>query len=800
MNLSEQIAWEQELVERGAQTYWANQDRLRNNSEADKGDAVSFLLRQRMQETAERLEANMHTGRGKGAKYNQLVRSVARGDYLKLAFIALQVIFQKTAIKNHNTLLKICLGIGTRIEADLKCQMFEAEHPAYYNKVMESFKEQKVTDYTHKHKVMMTKFRDFDNLVWKDFEPEALVHIGLRIVDTILEVFDDVFFVTKKRDGIKTTSVVETTVQFDEWMGEFEKARGLLSPARLPLKIPPRDWDENYDGGYYTPSLVQTTPFIKTKSKEHKKFVDSHDPVMHRMAVNKMQRTGWAINRKVLDVQRTIYQRGLGVGIPSNKKVKIPDFPEHLKHIPKERLNGRQKEEVTAWKVLAKAAYGREQKRKSDVIAFMQAFKLAEELKDWGQFYYVFTCDFRGRIYCATSGLSPQGADTAKGLLYFASGETLGNDGIRWLAIQGANTFGKDKLSYDERVKFIRDSEPYIRRVVEDPINTREYWGNADKPYQFLAFCFEWAECDFGRNPKATSRIPVGLDGSCNGLQHYSALLRDKIGGHATNITRTGTPNDIYQDVADRCYQAVRDVDDPRARVWTRVGITRKTAKRPVMTLPYGAKQKSARAAIFEWATENWDKFNADPKFCWELSKWLTPYLWNAIGQTVIAARQGMDWIQKNVPKDDYCKWLTPIGFPVYQYYKETEITIVQTKLCGVCWVKLADLDRYGEPKMSQQRSGIAPNFVHSLDSTHLVMTVGMTNFNSYAMIHDDFGTHAGRTEELFRAIRTAFHKLYSSHDPLLEWAEQVGADTSTLPTKGDYDIDEIIEADYFFG
>ena len=67
-------------------------------------------------------------------------------------------------------------------------------------------------------------------------------------------------------------------------------------------------------------------------------------------------------------------------------------------------------------------------------------------------------------------------------------------------------------------------------------------------------------------------------------------------------------------------------------------------------------------------------------------------------------------------------------------------------------------------------------------------------------MIHDDYGTHAGNTQHLFDTIRTSFHKLYTEHNPLEEWAEQVDADISKIPSYGNYDIDQILKADYFFG
>ena len=335
--------------------------------------------------------------------------------------------------------------------------------------------------------------------------------------------------------------------------------------------------------------------------------------------------------------------------------------------------------------------------------------------------------------------------------------------------------------------------------MVSDPITYRDFWGSADKPYQFLAFCFEWSKCDYGRNPHAAGQLPVGLDGSCNGLQHFSAMLRDEVGAAATNLMPCDKPEDIYQQVADVTTKKLEGLDDPRADKWLKVGISRKCAKRPVMTLPYGATQQSARTYIMEYVMDNWGKFELDESHQWEFAKYLTPILWAAISEVVIAARAGMDWLQKNVGKD-YAKWLTPLDFPVYQYYKRVDATRVFTQLDGTVEVWLRDFNSEGEPNYSNQKNGVAPNFVHSIDSTHMVMTINGTELDSYAMIHDDFGTHAGDTEKLFKAIRKSFLLLYKNHNPMKEWAEQMDVDVDTLPEEGKYNIADIEKADFFFG
>ncbi|WP_260851748.1 DNA-directed RNA polymerase, partial [Micrococcus luteus] len=46
--------------------------------------------------------------------------------------------------------------------------------------------------------------------------------------------------------------------------------------------------------------------------------------------------------------------------------------------------------------------------------------------------------------------------------------------------------------------------------------------------------------------------LPLAFDGSCSGIQHFSAMLRDSIGGRAVNLLPSDTVQDIYKIVADK--------------------------------------------------------------------------------------------------------------------------------------------------------------------------------------------------------------------------------------------------------
>ena len=48
------------------------------------------------------------------------------------------------------------------------------------------------------------------------------------------------------------------------------------------------------------------------------------------------------------------------------------------------------------------------------------------------------------------------------------------------------------------------------------------------------------------------SSLPIHQDGSCNGLQHYASLGRDKLGATYVNVVPGSAPQDIYGECVNR--------------------------------------------------------------------------------------------------------------------------------------------------------------------------------------------------------------------------------------------------------
>ena len=69
------------------------------------------------------------------------------------------------------------------------------------------------------------------------------------------------------------------------------------------------------------------------------------------------------------------------------------------------------------------------------------------------------------------------------------------------------------------------------------------WWQQAEKPWEILAACREVRDALATGNPaEFVSWLPVQIDGSCNGLQHYAALGRDLEGGRSVNLLPCDKP------------------------------------------------------------------------------------------------------------------------------------------------------------------------------------------------------------------------------------------------------------------
>ncbi|KAM0716156.1 hypothetical protein Q7P37_008670 [Cladosporium fusiforme] len=105
--------------------------------------------------------------------------------------------------------------------------------------------------------------------------------------------------------------------------------------------------------------------------------------------------------------------------------------------------------------------------------------------------------------------------------------------------------------------------------------------------------------------------------------------------------------------------------------------------------------------------------------------------------------------------------WTTPLRIPVVQPYRSTTSRAITTNLQKIT---LQEPQVWDPVSKRKQLQAFPPNFIHSLDATHMMLSalkcneIGLT----FASIHDSFWTHACDIEKMSVVLRDAFVAMHS--------------------------------------
>ena len=157
----------------------------------------------------------------------------------------------------------------------------------------------------------------------------------------------------------------------------------------------------------------------------------------------------------------------------------------------------------------------------------------------------------------------------------------------------------------------------------------------------------------------------------------------------------------------------------------------------------------------------------------------------------------------------NHLRWVTPSGFPVvYEVYRQRSMKVWAT-VPGFDGGSAAQPGRVQHvfqepteyPDTRKYQSGIAPNFIHSMDATHM-SGVAAHWTGAFSAVHDSFSTHACDVDELAELTREVFVKMYDVYDPYAAIAEMILSPCvydEELPELGSLDITEVRNSPYFF-
>ena len=765
------------------------------------------------------------------------------------AVIILKVILSKLVKPEGIPITPMASAIGRTLEDEIRFGRIRDQEKEHFKKaIAENLNKRAGVSYKKAYmQAVETSMLEQGQLedAWGTWSPTEAVHVGIKMLEIVIQSTQ---LVELKRYGAGNAAAdVEMVHLSDFWVKKMAQ-RGFslagIAPVYQPCVVPPKPWAGVVGGGYWAKGR-RPLPLIRLGSKSAvARYEDVYMPEVYD-AVNIIQNTPWKVNKKVLDVVNMVEKLN---------NTPIDDIPQ-VEPLKPEDYAGETEEELKAWKKAAAGIYRREKARQSRRLSLSFIVNQANKFSQFKAIWFPYNMDWRGRVY-AVPMFNPQGNDMQKGLLTLAVGKPIGADGFKWLKVHGANCAGVDKVTFEERIKWVEDNHDNIMATTKAPMDNIEWWGKLDSPFCFLAFCFEYAGV-MHHGLSYSCSLPIAFDGSCSGIQHFSAMLRDHIGGHAVNLTPSGKVQDIYRIVSDRIEEELKVLlvngtdnemvthEDKKtgeiterlklgtrelARQWLTYGMSRKVTKRSVMTLAYGSKEYGFADQVYEDIVMPAIDSGSGAMFTEpsQASRFMAKMIWEAVSVTVVAAVDAMKWLQgaakllaaevKDKKTGEILKpclpvhWVTPDGFPVWQEYRKKDTTRLNLMFLGS--FNLQPTVNRGTKKeldKHKQESGISPNFVHSQDGSHLRKTVVHTHRKygvmSFAVIHDSFGTIPADAEYLFRGVRETMVETYRDNDVLLDFYEQFECQLHEsqrdklpeLPKKGKLNIEDILSSDFAF-
>ncbi|KAI0640998.1 DNA/RNA polymerase [Trametes meyenii] len=563
-----------------------------------------------------------------------------------------------------------------------------------------------------------------------------------------------------------------------------------LHPRHLPMLVKPKPWLSYNNGGY----LYNRTWAMRFKESREQEIYLRHASDAGRLelvfaGLDVLGSTPWRINRRVFDVVLKVWNSGerfckIPPAVPDEPEPVRPDnmeFDNKAKAIYYERQK--------SW-MQAKAANHSDRCSINYKVEIARAF-LGDTI------YLPHNVDFRGRAYPVPPHLNHIGDDLSRGLLLFGDSKPLGARGLRWLKIHLANLAGYDKASFDERVEFVHEHLEDIFDSAEHPLEGKRWWIKADDPWQCLATCIELKSALDLPDPESYEcALPVHQDGTCNGLQHYAALGGDAVGAAQVNLAAADRPSDVYTYVAKMVEEMIqRDLEQDHQFAKLLAGkISRKVVKQTVMTTVYGVTFVGARDQIERQLK---DRGDIPPEQCWLAASYLAKKVLASIGDLFKGAKEIQTWlntcarlIAKSIPQDRLVQsfaepgpdakpkrgsqprwkkeqmtsvvWTTPLGLPIVQPYRSVKRKQVMTALQTVF---ISDPNVPSTVNSQKQASAFPPNFVHSLDATHMMLTALECRSQglAFASVHDSYWTHASSIDQMNAIIRDTFIALHSS-------------------------------------
>ena len=624
--------------------------------------------------------------------------------------------------------------------------------------------------------------------------------------------------------------IVSLSQEFTEYATSILPSKSMLSPTEGPIY-----WNSPmiFKNGHRIPIVKKAERYNLLSNYVYDKMPDVYN------SLNKLNRQCFKISKRVLPLTETT-QGYTFPFVPSRisedeRKMalhSINDVSRKARFIEEIRF-----EEMNKWLADVDATIG---ERKSSMISRKRASEKSQDyfdtkvepfiqtISDWSKrldfekiilladgwkestINFLFNMDTRGRIYAVQNYLTPLGSDLAKAMLVFEDPQQVsGFD----LCIHIANCFGKDKLSFEDRVAWVNENSASLYLIGDDPIGNYEVIEELEldkekkTKWQGVAACQVYRDyCDHietnGDEEGFMSDLIVGLDSTASGTQILTILGRDDKVAPYVNVSAShdGNVGDFYTYLSNylkpklELHRGTSDTLDAILDDWN--PYSRKLSKRNSMTFVYSGTK-------YGFGEQHWQDRHDYGSLGSELTRSDCRLVGNAMyevcEENIRGGAEIMEWLRDGVDHHQggaIISWTMPDGFTAFQVADKSKKSQLKVEI-GTRTIQLVYYTFRDIPDVRSHKNGISPNWVHAYDAYLLRLIVnGMPDEAPISTVHDQFSTSSYYIQELQEVAKVAYKTIGDRDVAEAICAEAFGIHRS-LPLVGTWELDEIDNAEF---
>jgi len=379
----QQVKLEKHMATLGIEKFHKARLNHLENGAATNSSGYNQILSSAIEPLEKAIDAFLSTvAEKKVGRHHSAAKHLAGLESCEVAYITLKsVLDDMTKVQN---LTFLAGRLGRYVEIEQLAHWVEERQPRLLKSALQRANRKAHSNHHARRyatlKYTFKKVGKVEDEGWTSWPSREHIIVGLKLIE-LLCTSTGLFEVITLKRARSTHTIVTPTERFKAWIHALNIRCEVLAPEYLPCVIAPKDWSDVTGGGYHTDAFAWPLKLVKTRSRVHKALLKKADLSLVYEAINTLQRTGWKVNRRVLEVAEHLNKQGSGLaGLPSGALEMPPRPDDYLTN----------KEANEAWRATARYIHDKNASLMGQRVGVYKTLSMAHMFVDYDAVYFPY--------------------------------------------------------------------------------------------------------------------------------------------------------------------------------------------------------------------------------------------------------------------------------------------------------------------------------------------------------------------------------------------------------------------------